>query len=119
MTRRPPAVPPRKPHAGMASLSASLAELERTDPTVRAAAEAYDAMSAKIRAMPRYQIGDRVMRRTDVYNQASALLRGRVTERYSQRDSIGYYPELYAVAWDGGDEARGFLPHGLDPEVSP
>lgn len=48
MTRRPPAQPPRKPHAGMASLSRDLSELERTDPAVKAGAEAYDRMVAKV-----------------------------------------------------------------------
>ncbi len=67
----------------------------------------------------RFAIGDRVMRRTDVYNPDSALMRGRVIDRYAIRDSIGHYPELYAVAWDDGTDARGFLPHGLDPEASP
>lgn len=35
-----------------AGIAADLAELERTDPAVRAAADAYDRMSAKIRAAP-------------------------------------------------------------------
>ena len=68
---------------------------------------------------PRFAIGDRVMRRADVYDQASPILRGTVIDRYTQRDSVGWYPELYAVAWDGGDQARGFLPHGLDADVRP
>lgn len=64
----------------------------------------------------RFKVGDRVQRPADVYDPASPLLHGRVSERYTQRNRVGWYPELYAVAWDDGSTARGFLPHGLDPE---
>lgn len=64
--------------------------------------------------MAKFKVGDRVTRRTDVFDQKSELLRGVILKVYSQDK----YDELYAVQWDGhefGDE-RNFLPHGLDPE---
>jgi hypothetical protein len=67
----------------------------------------------------RFDIGDRVQRLEDVYDQASPLLRGAVTDVYSRYYEVGgFYPELYEVQWDGRDGTDyGFLPHGLEPEA--
>ncbi|KKN69279.1 hypothetical protein LCGC14_0442740 [marine sediment metagenome] len=72
---------------------------------------------------PVWNVGDRVQRRLDAYDDSSAVRRGRVALRYSIYDNgIGYdtyhgdYPEVYAVQWDGGRLEKGFLAHGLDKE---
>ena len=72
---------------------------------------------------PVWNVGDRVQRRLDVYDDSSAVRHGRVALRYSiwdnrpQLDTYhGDYPEVYAVQWDGGQFEKGFLAHGLDKE---
>ena len=63
-------------------------------------------------------VGDAVCRLADVYDNSSRMLHGVVIKCYRDDASrFGPYPELYAVRWDDGREQRGFLPHGLDPDV--
>lgn len=69
---------------------------------------------------PAWNVGDRVQRRLDVYDDSSAVRHGRVALRYSIIN-IGSeysqdYPEVYAVQWDDGRFEKGFLAHGLDKE---
>ena len=70
--------------------------------------------------IPRWQVGERVKRRRDVYDQKSPFRHGDVVLRYSatypsRPDLPAHdYPELYAVQWDDGKFERGFLRHGLD-----
>ena len=67
---------------------------------------------------PRWNVGDRVCRREDVYDESSHLMVGTVIDRYSDFTSrFGPYPELYAVEWDGWIRQRGFLPHGLNAVI--
>ncbi len=71
---------------------------------------------------PTWNVGDRIQRRTDVYDDASAVRHGVVVFRYSIWDNAiddfyhGDYPEVYAVQWDSDRFEKGFLPHGLDKE---
>lgn len=65
--------------------------------------------------MPRFEVGDRVTRLEDVYDQTSRLMTGTVIRRFSRQSELhGFYPELYTVQWDDGAEGRAYLPHGLD-----
>lgn len=70
----------------------------------------------------KFKIGDRVIRRADVYDLNSLLLHGEVVACYSQKvsdlitDVELWDEELYAVQWDGGKIQRGFFSHGLDAE---
>ena len=69
---------------------------------------------------PKFQLRDRVCRRSDVYDQCSRMRFGRIAERYSTVSEYSelYYSELYAVKWeDTGLVEHGFLPHGLQPAV--
>ena len=68
--------------------------------------------------MNRFQVGDRVVRRVNVYDESSRLMHGLVSRIYSDYDSqFGSYPELYEVAWDHKPGvSSGFLRHGLDLE---
>jgi len=71
----------------------------------------------------KFQVGDVVSRRQDVHNIHSPLMFGKVTRCYSRPAErigedliLGPYPELYDVRWEGGFiDAKGYLPHGLDP----
>lgn len=66
---------------------------------------------------PRFAVGDRVVRRSDVYDPNSPLRHGQVSRVYAAHDALlGRYPELYAVAWDDGTHDEAFLKHGIDPE---
>lgn len=66
-------------------------------------------------------VGDRIVRREDVFNEDSRLMHGTVTRRYSNYSES----ELYEVFWD--EEFRdtttramrdkGYLPHGLELET--
>jgi len=62
----------------------------------------------------KFKIGDRVTRLSDVFDDKSTRLFGRISEVYQRRTVFGFYPELYKVIWDDGKEQFGFLPHGLD-----
>lgn len=63
----------------------------------------------------KFNVGDRVERLIDVFDQSSRLMRGSVVECYSDyRSRFGPYPELYAVTWDHDGYRKGYLPHGLD-----
>ena len=65
-----------------------------------------------------FSIGDRVVRRTDVYDQDSPLMHGKVVAAYSDFDNrFGSYPELYDVEWDSGEIKMGYLPHGIAKEM--
>lgn len=67
--------------------------------------------------MTKFKVGDRVVRRADVYDPMSPLRHGAVIRVYSRYGTQhGDYPELYNVQWDDGEEERAFLPHGLDLE---
>lgn len=64
--------------------------------------------------MPKFNVGDRVTRLKDVFDQKSELLFGTVTKRYEKDSQFGHYNELYEVLWDNGERKQGYLPHGLD-----
>lgn len=86
-----------------------------------------------------FNVGDRVTRHRDVYDQHSPLLHGTIIQRYGKKwetientfdydedgnilslDRVvidsGLDPELYIVQWDNGAIGYGFLRHGLDKE---
>jgi len=77
----------------------------------------------------RFQVGDRVIRRQDVFDDRSPFMHGEVTERYSYtsesvKDMNGngiHYAEVYCVCWDKhllgrNVERRGYLRNGIGPE---
>lgn len=68
----------------------------------------------------KFKKGDRVTRPKNVYLKGSGLMHGVVVRAYDFHDpKFGYYPELYSVLWDGEIRPRrGYLPHGLNREVS-
>jgi hypothetical protein len=57
----------------------------------------------------KFEVGQRVKRLSDPFNESSAMLHGNIVERYSKPG----YNELYIVRWDNRQVAWGFLPHGL------
>jgi hypothetical protein len=64
----------------------------------------------------KFNKGDLVLRRADVFDERSRLMTGTVTDAYNDYASrFGPYPELYEVTWDDGSVERGYLPHGLSP----
>ena len=70
-----------------------------------------------------FELGQRVVRKEDVFDPNSKLMHGTIINRYSkpaktiQRDLIlGPYPELYTVEWDSGHIDDAYLPHGLTKE---
>lgn len=69
----------------------------------------------------KFAIGDRVQRRVDVMSLTSGYRRGTVIARYRDYSKFHNpklnYPELYQVEWDDGQVEKGFLPHGLQPEL--
>jgi hypothetical protein len=69
--------------------------------------------------IPKLEVGQRVSRLTDVFNQKSPLRLGSITERYQRKPSYSlgsHLDELYAVKWDDtGLEERGYFRHGLNP----
>lgn len=70
--------------------------------------------------MNKFNVGDRVTRRENVYDSSSNLMRGSVVRVYAiQNTKFGPYPELYEVRWDNGSVKGGYLPHGLDKEYNP
>ncbi len=67
----------------------------------------------------RWKVGDRVIRRANVFDKLSCVRHGTVVRAYNQTGcQFGPYPEIYDVAWDDRIE-HGFLPHGLDREEEP
>ena len=67
----------------------------------------------------KFKVGDRVTRRTDVFNPRSKLKRGMISKSYQDMSTNrGIYTELYEVTWDDGEVQKGFLPHGLDLDIS-
>lgn len=73
----------------------------------------------------KFQYGDRVVRREDVFNPNSPLKRGTITCVYGRHfycelsggEVMDWnYDEMYDVVWDSGKVEKGFLPHGLDAE---
>ncbi len=69
----------------------------------------------------KFQIGDRVQRLVDVYDEKSRLMHGSIVRVYKMTGCrFGPYPEMYDVRWDEIKDrfrGEGFLPHGLDPEM--
>jgi hypothetical protein len=83
----------------------------------------------------RFKVGDRVTRPVDIHAPFTkwVLKRGTVVRAYRQQGcQFGPYPELYDVQWDEQWRVRapgmnqdnyhigehGFLPHGIDAEVT-
>jgi hypothetical protein len=63
----------------------------------------------------KFNVGDRVARQEDVFDPSSRWMTGTVVRCYSDFASrFGPYPEIYAVEWDDGRYAAGYLPHGLN-----
>jgi hypothetical protein len=72
-----------------------------------------------------FEVGERVCREVDIYEENGPLKYGVVLERYNEKEktfylppdnepfTLGPYPELYKVQWDDGKIENGFLPHGL------
>jgi hypothetical protein len=70
--------------------------------------------------MDAFKVGDRVVRKENVYEENSRILHGTVTRCYAETypgcrdDPPRHYPELYEVKWDEKPEPeKGFLSHGL------
>lgn len=85
----------------------------------------------------RFQYGDRVMRRENVYDDSSKWMVGTVVGVYGTnrawpwlnppsyvRENIEFGngtvetwrdPECYEVLWDDGVKRGGYFPHGLEP----
>ena len=63
----------------------------------------------------RFEVGDRVQRRKDVFDNESPMLHGCVVKAYSRWGTrFGDYPELFDVRWDGVKAVEhGFLPNGI------
>ena len=63
----------------------------------------------------KFKIGDQVTRLSDVYDDKSKRMFGRITMIYQDyKSQFGPYHELYVVLWSDGTESRGYLPHGLN-----
>ncbi len=68
-----------------------------------------------------HKVGDLVTRRSDVFNDKSALLTGIVAKGPYNRMSprFGWYPELYDVLWQQLPKiSRGYMRHGLQARES-
>ena len=68
----------------------------------------------------KFEIGDMIKRRSNVFDKNSPWMKGTVTKVYSYKSKIhGYYPELYEVEWINMNKIEGgFLPHGLDELIN-
>lgn len=70
----------------------------------------------------KFNVGDWVKRRVNVFDSSSPYRLGRVVRRYSKKEitlpvsgsTLGPYPELYEVEWEDGKIESSFLPHGID-----
>lgn len=72
---------------------------------------------AEKQVQTKFEEGDRVIRRENVYDPRSPLMHGTVVEIYESWGLGGYHSEVYKVRWDGSTEIReGYLPHGLHLE---
>ena len=70
------------------------------------------------------EIGQRVSRRADVFDEKSPLMYGYVVRRYSQDAGINgvkwHDPEVYEVHWEhDAFPRRGYFRHGLQPVSEP
>lgn len=73
--------------------------------------------------MTKFNLGDRVTRLENVYDDKSKMMHGKISRVYDKDTIFGFYPELYEVIWDhklttwNNQLVRGgYLPHGLDHE---
>lgn len=71
-------------------------------------------MSVGLKKDWKFNVGDRVQRRENVFNNKSRLMRGRVVARsYRVCDD----QEIYSILWDHLDNRRdGYFDYGLDEE---
>lgn len=69
-----------------------------------------------------YQVGDRVIRPVNVYEEDSPLLHGEVVFKTTEKERYPDHPydislPLYDVRWDGKDTInKSYFWHGLDYE---
>jgi hypothetical protein len=64
-----------------------------------------------------WKLGDRIVRRKDVYKQESPLRHGAIIRCYRLDGcQFGPYDEMYDVRFDDGEIECGFLGHGFAKE---
>ena len=72
----------------------------------------------------KFKLGQRVVRKEDIFAKSSPLMHGTVVRSYSKPlkvlsdgTHLGPYNELYDVQWDNYDEvSKEYLPHGISKE---
>ena len=68
-----------------------------------------------------FKKGDRVKRKVglEIYKIGTVIKRYSAKARTIADVTLGPYPELYAVKWEGtGRVEKGFLPHGIEPLIN-